>query len=127
MRRWKWRLVALVLVGALGQTAAGRVQAQSAEVDTQVDVPGLIDEASAAYGVSAVQMRRISWCESRWFPGAYNRSSGASGLFQFIPRTWRWASAQAGYGGHSPFEAEANVFSAAWLLRYGGAQHWVCR
>lgn len=121
MRKW---LVALALVGvALTQTASTRVEAQA----QGVDVGALIDEAAITYGVSAVQMRRIAWCESRWFPGAYNRSSGASGVFQFVGGTWRYASRMAGYGGASPFDAEANVFSAAWLLAAEGPRHWVCR
>lgn len=33
---------------------------------------------------------RISWCESRGKSNAYRSSADDSGLFQFIPRTWRW-------------------------------------
>ncbi len=58
---------------------------------------------------------RIIDCESNGDPGAYNPYSGASGLFQFIPSTWASTAPKAGYGGHSAFESEANVASAAWL------------
>jgi peptidoglycan hydrolase CwlO-like protein len=58
---------------------------------------------------------RIIDCESNGDPNAYNPYSGASGLFQFLPSTWASASPKAGYGGHSVFEPEANVASAAWL------------
>jgi hypothetical protein len=57
-------------------------------------------------------------CESVGDPNAYNPYSGASGLFQFLPGTWAVASSKAGFAGVSPFDAEANTASAAWLTRY---------
>ncbi len=72
-------------------------------------------------------------CESNGDPDVRNRRSGASGLFQFIPGTWVHASDQAGFAGFSPFEPEANVAAAAWLVGYsldaGAAPwaHWTCR
>ena len=74
-------------------------------------------------------------CESNGDPNAVNSRSGASGLFQFMPGTWNWASAQGGFGGYSPFHAEANIASAAWLVEYstqtghprGPWGHWTCR
>lgn len=124
MRRWTLAgIVALLLCGGL----AGDMRHGAPTAEAGVDVPGLIEEASAFYGVSAVTMKRLAWCESRWFPGAFNRSSGASGLFQFLKRTWDYASWRAGYGGASPFDAEANAFSAAWLMRYVGPGQWSCR
>jgi peptidoglycan hydrolase CwlO-like protein len=70
---------------------------------------------------------RIIDCESNGDPDAYNPYSGASGLFQFIPSTWASTAPKAGYGGHSAFEPEANVASAAWLTnRYEelGQYYW---
>jgi soluble lytic murein transglycosylase-like protein len=62
--------------------------------------------------------------ESNFDPNAYNPSSGASGVFQFIPSTWAWASEQAGYGGASPFKARANVGTAAWVVANYGWAPW---
>ena len=70
---------------------------------------------------------RIIDCESNGDPDAYNPYSGASGLFQFLPSTWASTAPSAGYGGHSVFEPEANVASAAWLAnRYQelGQYYW---
>jgi hypothetical protein len=91
-------------------------------------VPELIDQAAAQEGISwaAGHLKRIAWCESKWWPLAYNRSSGASGVFQFLPRTWAWASRAAGWAGSSPFDAVANVFSGAYLYRVAGGRPWVC-
>ncbi len=33
---------------------------------------------------------RISWCESRGKEEAYRKEDNDSGLFQFIPNTWKW-------------------------------------
>lgn len=72
-------------------------------------------------------------CESNGDPGARNRRSSASGLFQFISGTWAHASEQAGFAGSSPYEPEANIAAAAWLVGYsldtGAAPwtHWTCR
>ena len=57
-------------------------------------------------------------CESRGDPLAYNARSAASGLFQFIPNTWNWASQNAGWAGATAFDPEANVASAAWLTEW---------
>jgi hypothetical protein len=72
-------------------------------------------------------------CESNGDPDAYNPYSGAAGLFQFLPSTWATTSPNAGYGGASVFDPEANVATAAWLAnRYQQLgqyywQAWSCR
>jgi soluble lytic murein transglycosylase-like protein len=82
----------------------------------------LVDEALA-----------VMRCESLGDPLAYNPASGASGLFQFIPSTWAWASDGAGFAGASPFDPGANVGSAAWLVQRSIDQgkdawtHWTCK
>jgi hypothetical protein len=83
---------------------------------------GIVDDALA-----------VMDCESRGNPLALNPVSGAAGLFQFIPNTWEWASENAGFAGASPFEPEANIASAAWLVERsievgeGAWSHWNCR
>lgn len=83
---------------------------------------GLVDDALA-----------VIECESRGDPLAYNPASGASGLFQFIPSTWAWASEAAGFAGASPFDPTANVGTAAWLAQRSIDQgrspwaHWTCK
>ncbi len=72
-------------------------------------------------------------CESNGDPDARNPRSSASGLFQFLARTWLHSSEQAGFQGESPFSPEANIAAAAWLVEYSlGAgdspwAHWTCR
>ena len=53
--------------------------------------------------------------ESRGNPNAVNRSSGASGLGQFLPSTWRTTP----YAGYSIFNAWANRQAVIWMLSVG--------
>lgn len=65
---------------------------------------------------------RIPGCESSWNPGARN-PSGASGLYQFMPSTW----ASTPYGNRSIWSPRWQPYGAAWMLRAGRSNEWVCR
>lgn len=75
----------------------------------------------------------IIQCESLGDAEAYNPYSGASGLFQFLPSTWAATAPKAGFGGSEPFDAIANIGTAAWLgnryedLGLGFWKPWSCR
>lgn len=74
-------------------------------------------------GWQAAWMRRIPACESRWDPYARN-PSGSSGLYQFLPSTWRTTP----YGRHSIWSAKWQALAAAWMLRVGRAPgEWSCK
>ncbi len=72
---------------------------------------------------------RVMACESGGNPNARhgNRASGAAGLMQHLPRYWATRSAAAGFAGASIFDPEANVATAAWLLKTAGWGSWECR
>jgi hypothetical protein len=67
-------------------------------------------------------------CESNGDPSAVNPSSGATGLFQFLPSTWDSASEQAGWSGAFATDPEANIATAYWLYsQYSEPwQQWNC-
>jgi soluble lytic murein transglycosylase-like protein len=90
------------------------------------DVPALIVDAAIRWGLSPERMLRVAWCESRWDPDARG-TGGHQGVFQFAPRTWAWASTNVGLEGASPFDPEANVEAASWLMATQGPSHWGCR
>jgi len=90
------------------------------------EVAAALHAAAQEYGVSEAWMRRISWCESRFWPGAVSRG-GHQGLFQFSPRTYAWMAEQAGLAGTSPFDPWSAARVAAWGLSHGYAGHWSCR
>ena len=135
--RWASRGVALVaLLGLLAAApvaeAAATQQGRTARPAPVArpaprDVPTLLREAAVRYRLDEARFKRIAWCESRYNPQALSRA-GHKGVFQFADRTWAWVSRSAGYAGASPFNAEANIYSAAWLMsRPGGYAHWSCR
>lgn len=91
-------------------------------------VPGSVESwrvlVESHFGPETDTALCILWHESRGDPGAVNPSSGASGLFQHLPRYWSERSAKAGVAGADIFDPTANVIVAAWLQRVGGWKHW---
>lgn len=92
------------------------------------------DEASQFFPSSRVdEALAIIECESLGDADAYNPYSGASGLFQFLPSTWAATAPKAGFAGAEPFDAVANIGTAAWLghryedLGMGFWEPWSCR
>ena len=73
--------------------------------------------------VPLASLDRKAWCESRRHPRALNASSQASGLFQFLPSTWR-STPYAAFSVWSPY---ANAQAAGWMHRAGRGGEWVCR
>ena len=98
-----------------------------APVYTGGSIQDLIVAAANRWGADANQLLRVAKCESGYNPNAYNASSGASGLFQFLATTWAANSVRAGYAGASPFDAVANANTAAMMFARGQAGQWVCK
>ena len=73
------------------------------------------------------RIERIADCiiqrESRGNPAAVNRSSGASGLGQFLPSTWR--GTPQGRAGLSVFDPVANRAAVIWMLEQGRGREFV--
>lgn len=86
-------------------------------------VAACIHRAALRWRVDEPMLRRKAWCESRFDAGAYNVSSGASGLFQFVRSTW----ATTPYRRHSVWSARWNALAAAWMHRVGRGTEWACR
>ena len=91
------------------------------------EIERIITEAAEAWGADASQLMRVAWCESRYNPNAYNPTAQDTGLFQFIPETWRRESARAGYGGVSAFDPVASANTAAMLFAEGKSRLWTCK
>ena len=86
-------------------------------------IQAIILDAFAPLGAAAQSWAlRVAKCESNYNPYAVNRSSGASGLFQFLPSTW----AGSPYHAQSVFDPTANAHAAAWLYQRSGPGQWVC-
>lgn len=81
-----------------------------------------INLACAVYGNCSTLWRRAR-CESHLFARAHN-ASGASGLFQFLPNTWR----STPFGGFSIWSPYANALAAGWMMGPAGrGGEWSCR
>jgi len=83
-----------------------------------------INLAAATYGYADALWRKAR-CETggTFSPNALNGSSGAAGLFQFLPSTW----ASTPYGRFSVFSPYANALAAGYMHAHGRGGEWVCR
>jgi soluble lytic murein transglycosylase-like protein len=70
---------------------------------------------------------RIMKCESGGNPQAKNAHSSASGLFQFMPDTFRSVSLQAGHPEWDIWNAADNTSAAIWLMVHSGFGAWSCK
>jgi hypothetical protein len=86
-------------------------------------VAACIDRAAIRWNVNRWTMRRRAWCESRMNPHAYNATSGASGLFQFLPSTWQ----RTPYARRSVWSAKYSSLAAAWMQHAGHGNEWSCQ
>lgn len=91
------------------------------------DIQSIITAAAARWGADPNQLLRVAYCESHYNSNAYNASSGASGLFQFLASTWAANSVRAGYGGASVFDPVANANTAAMMFANQQAGQWACK
>jgi len=70
----------------------------------------------------------IAKCESTLIPNNVNRRSGASGLFQHLPKYWPERAVAAGLSADADIlDPYNNAKVAAWLVYEGGGwTHWTC-
>lgn len=88
-------------------------------------VKWLIRDRFASLGAATTRAALcVAEAESGFDPMAVNPSTGAAGVFQFLPSTWASLSELAGRTGASVFDAEANVAVAAWTVANYGWHPW---
>lgn len=105
------------LPGVRGES--GRYKGRSYTKD---EVIQLIKDYSARYNISPNLPLAIAKCESGYRADAKNRSSTASGVFQWLASSW--ANQPPGKAGISVFDAEANIQAAVWLIAHGKSSPW---
>lgn len=79
-----------------------------------------IARAANHFHQSRSQAYYIAHRESRYNWRVTNRSSGAAGLYQFMPRTWN----STPYRKHSPYHPRWAALAAMWMWAHGGYSHW---
>jgi uncharacterized protein YraI len=87
------------------------------------DIVSIIYAAADRYGQPRADMLRVARCESNLNPRARNASSGASGLFQFIPSTWQ----STPYRDQNIFDPWASANAAGWMWANGRRNEWSCQ
>lgn len=109
---------------AAAQAEADRIAALSDHPGPPADIAKDIYDAFTPLGDRAVQWAfNVAYCESRYHPNSVNSSSGAAGLFQFLPSTWAFTP----YASYSPFDPRYNSLAAAWLYQRDGPSQWQCQ
>jgi len=108
------------------------IQPVNSDVDRSVDinrqpsnkaeVKAMLDDVSRKTGVDSATLQTFAAMESGLNPEAKSKTSSASGLFQFLKRTWKDVLNKHGskYGipkDTSPFSAEANATMGAEFLK----------
>ena len=78
--------------------------------------------AAAAYGQSAVALRRVMLCESSSNARAVS-AGGHRGAFQYLPSTWR----SLPFRGFSPHDPVAAALATAYAWKHGRKGEWQCR
>jgi hypothetical protein len=112
------------LAGLQAAPAPAPAAAPAAPIAAGGSIQQIILDAFAPLGAGAQQWAlRVAKCESGYNPNAVNRGSGASGLFQFMPSTWR----SMPQGGQSVFNPVANAQAAAVLYQRSGPNQWSCK
>jgi muramidase (phage lysozyme) len=86
------------------------VQAYNGRNYSKQEVEALIVKWSSVYGISDDTPRCIAFHESGYNQFSKNKRSSASGVFQYLSKTWR--STDEGKAGESVFDADANVKAA---------------
>ncbi|MGC4107974.1 MAG: SH3 domain-containing protein [Thermomicrobiales bacterium] len=90
---------------------------------TEDEIIQIIYDAADRYGQPRADMLRVAMCESNLDPSAVNGSSGASGLFQFMPSTF----ASTPYADQDIFDAWASANAAGWMWSVGRRNEWECQ
>lgn len=94
---------------------AGRIYSKEEVIE-------LIKSYAAQYGISADLPLRVARCESGYRWDAKNRTSSASGVFQYLSGTF--ANTPEGKQGLSAFDADANIRAAVRHMAVHGTSPW---
>ena len=90
---------------------------------TRDQIIQIIYAAADEYNQPRADMLRVAQCESTLNPRAVNASSGASGLFQFMPGTW----AITPFANEDIFDPVMSAKATGWMWQNGMRNHWVCQ
>ncbi|MHB1526258.1 MAG: transglycosylase SLT domain-containing protein [Candidatus Dormibacteria bacterium] len=111
----------LIAAAAAARSAYGNGFWQPVAEPAVGTIKQIIWAAAQKYNVSYGWLLSVAQCESGLDPVDVNRSSGASGLFQFMPATF------AGHGGTDIWNPTQQANIAAKMFSIGESGEWVCK
>lgn len=112
--------------GSAGAETAGTIASPATGWLSEVEVRALVSLYFQAEDVNRAV--RVAWCESRFDPNSLNLRTGATGLFQHLPKYWEERASNAGFPGYDPTNPEASTAAAAWAVYEGGGwEVFACR
>ncbi|GAB4143200.1 MAG: hypothetical protein OHK0017_00260 [Patescibacteria group bacterium] len=91
------------------------------------DARTMIDYYAQMYGVNPDKLFRVMMCESGGRSNAKNKSSSASGIMQFMPRTFYANAARVGIPNPDLWNPEHQIQTAAWMFSIGQERQWSCK
>lgn len=96
------------------------------KIEKQLTVQELIIKYSEEYNIPSKLTLTIAKCESGFKPTAQNKTSTASGIFQFLNGTWIQTRTQMGLDTSLELKmnAEENIKTAMWKIANGGLRAW---
>jgi muramidase (phage lysozyme) len=89
---------------------------------SKAEIQQLIKDYSAQYGILPDLPLRVAACESGYNQFSKNKSSTASGVYQWLSSSW--SNQPAGKMGISVFDGDANIQAAVWLIAHGQISPW---
>lgn len=106
----------------VAQRYLSRARSLRVAIRRDPEVSTAIGLACVTYHVSCATLWRKARCESRLHRYSHN-PSGASGLLQFLPKTWR----STPFARFSVYDPYANALAAGWMHAAGRGGEWTCR
>ncbi|MDI6788486.1 MAG: transglycosylase SLT domain-containing protein [Planctomycetota bacterium] len=87
-------------------------------------IRAIVMSKSEEFDIDPKILLTLAKCESNFDPKAKNPNSSASGLFQFVKKTWDWTIKEMGQPTWDVFNPEHNTAAAAFLIKKDGLRHW---
>lgn len=84
-----------------------------------------ISQKADKYGLNPNLITEIIRCESGMNQGIKNKTSKASGYWQFLPSTWESTLKRMNLPANvDVFDGDMNLEVGVWLLKTDGVRHW---
>ena len=91
-------------------------------MEARKDTITIIRETMEEYDFQMYDLVTLAKCESTFNPQAYNYSSGATGLFQYLNKTWETTP----YCDEDIWDVESQTEATIWMFEHNRYTEWEC-